>query len=56
MNLIEKIPTIIIITILASNLLIVSNIRSSWYIKDNQKIPLERRTVLPLQSIIVGVE
>lgn len=57
MNPIDKIPTIILITILATGVWVVTNTNSAWYKIDDAKIPLQRKTLIPLYpSITIGVE
>ena len=54
---IDKIPIIVLVTILSTGLYVVTNTKSAWYKIDTVKIPLQRKTLIPFhESITIGVE
>lgn len=57
MSMIDKIPIIILVTILTTGIYIVTNTNSAWYRIGDVKISLQRKTLIPLyESISIGVE
>lgn len=57
MNMIDKIPIIVLVTILTTGIYIVTNTNSAWYRIGDVKISLQRKTLIPLyESISIGVE
>jgi hypothetical protein len=53
----NKIPIIVLVTILATGVYVVTNTKTAWYKINDVKFSLQKKTFIPFYpSIVIGVE